>query len=186
MDILDRLDGAFASTGRVMAKVTPDRLDAPTPCTEWDVRALLNHTTGVVALFAAAAARRQQEGDPRTADWVGTDPASAFNDAAKTTLEAWSQPAALEGTCRLPIGELPAEVAAGVNLVDTLVHGWDLAKALGLDPTLDPALAAAALEVSKLIINDDLRGPSKGFGPLVAIVGGSPTAQLVAFLGRQP
>jgi uncharacterized protein (TIGR03086 family) len=185
MDILDRLDGAFASTGRVMAKVAPDRLDDPTPCTEWNVRSLLNHTTGVVALFAAAAGRRQPEGDPRTADWVGTDPASAFNDAAKTTLEAWSQPAALQGTCRLPIGELPAEVAAGVNLVDTLVHGWDLAKALGLDPTLDPALAAAALEVSKLIMNDDLRRQG-AFAPLVTITGGSPTDQLVAFLGRQP
>jgi hypothetical protein len=49
MDIVDHLDGAFASTGRIIATVTPDGLRAPTPCAEWDVRALLNHATGVVA-----------------------------------------------------------------------------------------------------------------------------------------
>jgi uncharacterized protein (TIGR03086 family) len=67
------------------------------------------------------------------------------------------------------------------------VHGWDLAKALNVDPTLDPALAAAALEVAKQIVTDDRRGPGKGFGPaLAAPAGASPTDALVAFLGRRP
>src|SRR5438132_14148256 len=105
MDILDRLDAAFASTGRAVDKAAPDRMDAPTPCTEWDVRALLNHTTGVVARMGYAAARRKPEGELPT-DWIGSDPAGAFHEATKTTLDAWSQPGALEGTCVLPVGDL--------------------------------------------------------------------------------
>ena len=186
MDILDRLDGAFAATGRMIAAVTPGHMGDPTPCSEWDVRALLNHVTGVVTRFGAFAARSQPPGDAQT-EWIGNDPAGAFDLAAKTTLTGWSQTGALEGSCSLPIGEVPAHVAAGINFVDTLVHGWDLAKALGVDPTLDPAMAAAAMEICRMVINDDLRGPGKGFGPVVTVApGATPTDELVAFLGRQP
>jgi uncharacterized protein (TIGR03086 family) len=185
MDTLDRLDGAFASTARVMARVSPDQLSAPTPCVEWDVRGLINHTTGVVARFAASASRTPGTMDP-DADWVGTDPRAIFEQAARTNLAAWSQPDALVGTCQIPMGELPAELAAGINFLDTLVHGWDLAKALGLDPSLDSALAAAGLEFARMMMRDEFRGP-RGFGPAVAVADGAPTtSQLVAFLGRQP
>ena len=40
---------AFAHTGAVIAKVSPGDLHAETPCADWDVRALVNHTVGVVA-----------------------------------------------------------------------------------------------------------------------------------------
>jgi uncharacterized protein (TIGR03086 family) len=189
MDIVDHLGGAFASTGRIVATVTPDGLRAPTPCAEWDVRALLNHATGVVAGFGAAASRTAPAAKAETEpDFVGTDPSAQFEQAAAATLAAWGQPGALDGTCVLTGGfELPAQVAARINFLDTLVHGWDLARALNVDPTLDPALATAALEVAKQIVTDDRRGPGKGFGPaLAAPAGASPTDALVAFLGRRP
>jgi uncharacterized protein (TIGR03086 family) len=187
MDLLDHLDGAFTSTGRVMVKVTPGSLGAPTPCLEWDVCGLLDHMTGVMARFAATASRTDPGPDTRF-DWVDANPAATFDEVAKGTLAAWSQPGALDGMCRVGPGtELPAEIAIRINFLDTLVHGWDLAKALGLDPTLDPALAAAALEAAQMVVRDDLRGPGKGFGAIVALTGGaSPTDRLVAFLGRRP
>jgi uncharacterized protein (TIGR03086 family) len=170
MDIVDRLDGAFTSTGRFIALVTPEQLSLPTVCSEWDVRALLNRTP--------------LAGD-RT-DWVGTDAGAEFEQVAKVTLSAWSQPGALEGTCGLSFGEMPAEVVAGINFLDTLVHGWDVAKAVGVDPTLDPTLASAALEVARMVVTDERRG-GKGFGNAIAIAAGSaPTDELVAFVGRQP
>jgi uncharacterized protein (TIGR03086 family) len=189
MDIVDQLDGAFASTGRIVAKVTPELLGAPTPCDEWDVRSLLNHMTGVVARFGASASRTPPAADPQSErDWVGTDPSAQFEQAAKATLAAWARPGALDGTCLLGSGfELPARVGANINFLDTLVHGWDLARALNLDPTLDPALAAAALDIANMVVTDERRGPGKGFGPPVVIApGASPTDQLVAFTGRQP
>jgi len=73
------------------------------------------------------------------------------------------------------------------NFVDTLVHGWDLARVLGLDATLEPSVAIAGLEVSRQIMTEALRGPGEPFAAEVAVAASaSPTDQLVAFLGRQP
>jgi uncharacterized protein (TIGR03086 family) len=186
---LDLLDGAFGSTGRILAKVTPAVLSAPTPCADWDVRAVLEHATNVVAMFAGTASRTRvaTELPSESSAWVG-DPVPTFDRVTKTTLAAWSEPGALEGTCRLPSGrEVPASMAIRIGFIDALVHGWDLAKALDLDPTLDPTLATAALEASRMIMRDDLRGPNGAFGAEVTVGReASPTDQLVAFLGRRP
>jgi uncharacterized protein (TIGR03086 family) len=187
MDVLDRLDQAFALTGGVVARVSPDEYRTPTPCPDWDVHALLDHMIGVVARFEATASRRMSPIEP-IADRVGTDPKASFDQAAKSTLAAWSQPGALDGTCRLPMGlELPAQIAIGINLVDTLVHGWDLARAVGGDLTIDPGLAIAALEAAKRLMRDDFRGPGRAFAPAVEIGPGmAPSDELIAFCGRQP
>src|SRR4051812_32625651 len=145
METLDLMQRAFASTGGRIAKVTPADLSTTTPCTEWDVRALLNHTIGVVAGFTATAERKPSPYSDDH-DFVGDDPNAAFQHAAKATLHAWSQPGAFDGVVKLGIGfEVPAPVGASINFVDTLVHGWDVSKALGQDPTLDAELATEAL-----------------------------------------
>ena len=186
METLDLIERAFASTGARIAKVTPADLSTKTPCTEWDVRALLDHTIGVVAGFVAAASRTPAS-DPNEHDFVGDDPSAAYDQAAKAALHAWSQPGALDGTVTLRFGELPAPVAASINVVDTLVHGWDLSKALGQDATLDPELATEALERVRAFLPADFRGPGKPFGAEVRVpADASPSDQLVAFLGRQP
>src|SRR5437879_5569998 len=166
MDPLTLLNGAYENTARIVAKVTADQLHAPTPCREWDVQALLNHTTGVIGRFVATADRTPaaKPGDTPARDalaqqdWIGDDPAAAHDKNTRANLDAWSRAGALEGTCVLPGGfELPAQVAAGINFIDALVHGWDLAKAIHVDATLDPDLASAALEISRMVIKDDFR-----------------------------
>ena len=182
------LDGAFDSTGRVMAGVEADQLGAPTPCSEWDVRALVNHTTSVVARMRFAAARAAATPGLEDDDFVGSDPGAIFQRIAAATLAAWSEPGALDGSCALPNGrEVPADAAARVNVVDTLVHGWDLAVATGQDPTIDPALASAALEFSHAFVTDELRGSGRPFRAAIeSTAAASPSDELVAFLGRRP
>ena len=185
--MLNHIEEAFAYTGARVAKVTPNDLDTRTPCGEWDVRSLLNHATGVVARFGATASRTTFEyGDGH--DFVGDDPGAVFDSVAKTTLHAWSQPGALDGTVKLGAGgEMPAQVAANINFLDTLVHGWDLARAIGQDATIDPDLATAGLEVAHKVVVDSRRGPDLAFGPEITVPdSASPSDKLVAFLGRQP
>jgi hypothetical protein len=43
MDLLDLDRRALADTAAHVRTLAPDDLNRPTPCTEWDVRALLNH-----------------------------------------------------------------------------------------------------------------------------------------------
>jgi uncharacterized protein (TIGR03086 family) len=185
--MLELLEGAFASTGARIAKVTPADLDRSTPCSAWVVRDLLNHTTGVVARFGAAASRTVSPYGPDH-DFVGTDPASVFDQIAEATLQAWAQPGAFDGTTKLGGGaELPAQAAANINFLDTLIHGWDLSKALGDDPTLDPVLATAGYEVAERALKDRPRGPDQAFMPALLVpADASPTERLVAFLGRRP
>jgi uncharacterized protein (TIGR03086 family) len=113
---------------------------------------------------------------------------SAYRAAAESALAAWTSPGALEGTCRMPFGaEWPATTAAGVNATDILVHGWDLAKATGQDPALDPALAGAILDFCQVAITDEIRAGRGAFGPIVPVADDAPpTDRLVGFLGRQP
>jgi len=100
--------------------------------------------------------------------------------------EAWSDPAVLERTVHLPFGDFPGAFALGIHTVETVVHGWDLAKATGQPTEVDPELCAVAWQNCK-DIDDTFRGPDRPFRPRVAApLGGSKTEELVAWLGRQP
>jgi uncharacterized protein (TIGR03086 family) len=185
MDTLDALDRSFASTRTVVAEIRPEHLSLPTPCSQWDVNAVLSHTIGAIDAFRAAAAKLPAAGLP-TPD-VSDDPLGAYDKATSATLAAWREPGALDGETTLAIGvAVPAEVAAGINYADCLVHGWDLRRALGIDPELDPELAEQALALSSAVVTPEIRGAG-AFGPEVSVgADASPTARLVAFLGRQP
>ncbi|MGH8984810.1 MAG: TIGR03086 family metal-binding protein [Acidimicrobiia bacterium] len=186
MDTLDALDRGFASTRTVVAQVRPEHLSLPTPCSEWDVRALLTHTIGVIDGFQATAAKLPSAGTDARPD-VSDDPLGAYDKAASATLAAWREPGALDGETTLPIGfPVPAQVAAGINYCDCVVHGWDLRRALGVDSELEPELAEQALAVVSTVVTPDVRGAG-AFGPEVPVAAdASPTARLVGFLGRQP
>jgi uncharacterized protein (TIGR03086 family) len=80
---------------------------------------------------------------------------------------------------------MPGRVVAGISLLDTATHTWDLATATG-QPTAPPDdVAIAALAASLESITPEIR-PGR-FAPEVAVpADASPTDRLVAFLGRVP
>jgi uncharacterized protein (TIGR03086 family) len=145
------------------------------------VRDLLSHTIGVVAGLGAAAS-----GTAPTTDFaLGTDPAAQFQDAAAVALAAWRTPGVLDKTVDAGPGPMPGRVLAGINLLDTATHTWDIATATGQPAKLPDGVAVAALEASRATISAEIR-PGR-FGPeLPAPTNAGPTEQLVAFLGRQP
>ena len=180
MELIDALEQTFQYAHGVIGNVRGDQLDNPTPCTEWAVRDLLGHTIGVVAGLGAAAAGTQP------AEFVlGPDPAAQFQQAAKSALDAWNAPGVFDRVIDGGAGPMPGRVLAGINLLDTATHAWDIATATGQPIGLPDDVAAVALEVSRATISPDIRGGR--FGPEVpAPDGAGPTQQLVAFLGRQP
>lgn len=186
MDLLDALDRTFKHAHSVIAGVRADQHGDPTPCTEWTVRDLMTHMIGVVAgIGAAASAAGAPPAGPPPEFELAEDPAAQFEAAAAATLEAWRTPGVLESTVNAGAGPLPGQVYAGINLLDTATHAWDLAVATGQDRTLPDDVAVAALEASRQMITDPVR--SGRFGPEVAIAAGAtPTEQLVAYLGRTP
>ncbi len=180
MELIDALEQTFQHTDVVIGNVRPDQYDDPTPCSEWVVRDLLSHTIGVVSGLGAAAA-----GDPPSEFALGTDPAAQFREAAAAALIAWRTPGVLDKIVDAGPGPMPGRVLAGINLLDTATHTWDIATATGQPAQLPAGVAEAALEAGRAIISPEIR-PGR-FGPEVsAPTTAGPTEQLVAFLGRQP
>lgn len=184
MDMLDALAQTFDHATKVMAGVGADQLDAPTPCREWDLRALVAHTMGVVANIGLGARGQALAGDPNSFA-LQADLAAQFRAEADRTLAAWTA-RGLEGEVNIGAGPMPAQAGISVNLVDTATHSWDIARATGQDGNLPDELAATVLTVGRGLVSDQLRAFA-GFGPPIAVApDAGPTDQLVAFLGRQP
>lgn len=187
---VDLLRKTFQETQQVIDRITPEQMANATPCSEWDVRALLNHTVGAVQMFAICASGGELpplDFNAPPPDAIGADPAGAFRQAAASALAAWSAEGALNGTVTLPPGEMPAAVAMGVNLVDTYIHAWDIAKATGQEITLDPEVSTAALETAKAVLQPQFRQPGGPFGPEVVVPDDASAGnKLLAFAGRQP
>ena len=184
MDIIELHDRALDATTAIVANIDAAHLANPTPCAEFDVRALLGHLIGGNHMFAALT-----DGEPGTAaslmyDFDGDDALTPYRKSAAAVSAAWQGPGYFNKTVTLPIGDVPGIVAVTMHTVETIVHGWDLATATGQPAELSPELHAIAWEGTK-DIGDELRGPGRPFGPaLEAPPGASDTVRLMAWLGR--
>ncbi len=182
---IDTLRGVYDHTGAIVADVRPDHLELTTPCTEWNVRELVNHTVGVMLGIAGGVAGRPAPEGEAPDFTAGEGAKAAFDEAAATSIAAWSADGVFDGTIDFGAGDMPAEVGIGINTLDTLTHAWDLAEALGRDRTMDPALAEAALAAAQMTVSDEIR-PGR-FAPAVPIADSAPAHdRLAAFLGRRP
>jgi uncharacterized protein (TIGR03086 family) len=181
----DILEQAFASTGKVLANLQPGHLDQPTPCASWDVRALVNHIVGGTYFFAVAAETGEAPTGDDT-DFAGGDPQAAYAEGSARALAAFRAPGAMEKTMKMPFGEFPGAILSTIAATDVFVHGWDLAKALGLSTDLDSGVAEQLLSASML--PDEFRGPEgqAPFGPKVEAPDTACAAdRLAAHMGRQ-
>jgi uncharacterized protein (TIGR03086 family) len=119
-------------------------------------------------------------------DRLGDDAAAAYEASAQELLAAFSAPGVLERTVRVPFGTVPGAVARHLRLVECLVHGWDLATALGVP--FDPP---APLVEQEIAFSEPLVGqvpPERQvFAPARSVAEGSPPIErLAALLGRDP
>jgi uncharacterized protein (TIGR03086 family) len=184
-DLIEQLDRAIAQTGRVVHAVGPDQLDSRTPCADWDVRSLLEHTVGVIDRVTATITG----GAPEPVD-VSSDLdtfVTAYDRAAAASRAAWHQPGVLDRELTGAFGPSPADRVALLNLADTLVHGWDIARATGQSTDdFDPELADAALGFMHAMMKPEFR-TGKAFGPEVGVPDDAPVYdRLAGFAGRIP
>lgn len=166
--------------------IRPSDLTRPTPCTEWDLAALLAHMVGQNRGFAVAA----RTGRASTHDhlpelftpdrWVD----SAY-DLVAAFAEADPDSGILEPELH-PTRPLSLSTVVGAHLLDTVVHTWDVARSLELLylPTHD--IAVAVMDVASTVPDGpSRRRPSSPFAPPVRTPGPqSPWARTLAYLGR--
>jgi len=184
MDDMALLSDVLDKTGAVMAGVRPDQWQQPTPCAEWDVRALVQHILGWMQVFDVAANGGAFEGDP--ADYtVGDDPAGEFRTFADSMLAGWRN-GGTDRTVRITMGELPAPMVLNMTLMEYMTHGWDLATATGQPVPFSDTEAERVLERARATLKPEYRGPGTAMGEEVAVPADAPAVvRLAAFMGRQ-
>jgi uncharacterized protein (TIGR03086 family) len=186
MDLVTIHHRALQATTSIVANIGSDAFDRPTPCAQFDVRTLLNHLIAGNHRFEAVARGERAENLPAMGDFIDQDALGPYRESADALAKAWSDPAALERTAHLPFGDVPGLVALGVHTVETVTHGWDLAKATGQPTEIDPELCAVAWEFAQGV-DDGMRGPNGRFAPAITPPpGATATDTLMAWLGRQP
>jgi uncharacterized protein (TIGR03086 family) len=187
MALIDLYRDSVRAFAAQVAAVSPEQWTRPTPCSDWDVRALVNHVVSEqlwsVPLFAGATLA--EVGDKYDGDVLGDDPVLSSTEAAEDATAAISESGAMDRTVHLSFGDTPAEEYVHQLLADHLVHGWDLAAAIGADTAIDAGgLAECAAWFDE---REDIYRGGGAIGPLVELgPDASDTDRLVARFGRDP
>ena len=186
--LLDRFLLAGKGFERHLRAVAPDGWGAPTPCTEWDVRALVNHMTrgnlNYVGLLRGAT--REEFLARRDEDALGHDPVAAYTGSVQACAAAFAEEGALDRVVDYPLGKLTGRRALDVRTADSTIHTWDLARALGADDTLDPGLVAWIDEDYDAIFAGLTLHSGVFAEPPPAAPGASRQGRLLTRFGRDP
>lgn len=166
------LSRALDQAGDVLAAVHRDQLSGPTPCEDWTVEQLIAHLLTAPANFVL-----MMNGDE--VDWSAEPPpipedfAGAFRSAADDLIHTWHQ------------REQDAETNADWQTPEFAVHTWDVAKATGQSPALDPEVAERSMAFMAANLKPEMRGGA--FDAEVSVPGDAPIYdRLAAFAGRTP
>lgn len=173
---LSLMVAAFAETATIVESLSATDLDASTPCPGWDVAHVVEHIVGALEMFAGAVGVEPPTSAP-------TDPTQRVRPLTEAVAAGWDAPGRLDRTVELPFGTFPAPLAMRINLLETFVHGLDIACAVGREGLVDPALCDEVRETAQAAGFDSFRQPGM-FGPAVRPSDGSPLAALMAFVGR--
>lgn len=163
-------------------QVPPDAWANPAPPEGWDTRDVVRHLVewipGVWSKYAGIELPKgpSVDDDPLEA-WL------AVSDGLQAMLD---DPNVASREIDMPMGRMTVEQA--VNMIctsDIFLHTWDLARAAGLDETLDPD------EVHQLLVGmepmDHVLRSSGHYGPRVEVPDDADEqTKLIAFIGRRP
>ena len=173
-----RLSDAFADK---IAAVPDDRWERQSPCEEWKARDVVNHVVGTQGMFLGFVGEELKD-----VPSVDENPLAAWNAARAQIQQRLDDPERAKIEFEGLTGRSTFEAAVDKFLcADLVVHGWDLARATGLDESIEPD-DAQRVRRNMESMGDSLRSP----GAFGAEVKPPPDAdeqqRMLAFLGRQP
>jgi uncharacterized protein (TIGR03086 family) len=187
MNLHSEMAASAADAARVVCGVSNDQLSAATPCTEWDLRALLNHVILWTAYSAERRARDEQVPDELMSKDFVAEPDYAADYAAQLdkAVAAWSDPAAWQRNLNVMGTPTPAAEVAALLIAEMVLHGWDAARASGQDYTCRDDVAAALLRTVEA--NAELFRQYQGFADAIPVpASASVFDRALALSGRDP
>jgi uncharacterized protein (TIGR03086 family) len=186
-DLATRYADSIVELDSHVRVIADDRWHAPTPCADWDVRDLLDHVVYETLWVPDVLAGKtlDEVGNRYDGERLGDDPVGAWTRAAALARDAALADDATKGTVHTSGGETPATEYVTEMLLDTVIHGWDLARAVGIEHTIDPDTAEDLLAWF-----GPVAARMRSYGALAAPAEVDPDAdaatQLIALSGRTP
>lgn len=183
------LADSYRALRDVVANITPDQLELATPCADWNVAKVIQHTAGDQLAWAMSLGRGTGPSDDPFAPSGRLDvtPQHLVDAALEQATAAWATVADDADTVATPLphGDLPTGVAAASCGLDAAVHAWDLAVVTGQDSPLHDDLAAVLLAAATGVVE-----PLRQWGAYAPIVpgadGDTEVDRLLRYLGREP
>ena len=172
---------AASGFARVLEQCSEDDLSRASPCEGWTAREIVDHVTSGPGYYAEAWGGQA----PAVAD--DADRATRYRAGYHALADTCRQPDVLEQMVSSPLGDdkIPAGMMFSILTSDTLIHTWDLARAIGADAHLDQDLLQRTWD-GLIPIEDMVRRPEV-FGPPVEIDADAPMQdRAMAWFGRHP
>ncbi len=186
-ELLAMYERALADCGSFVARAADTDLRAGTPCTDWDLAGLLAHMIGQNEGFAAAVRDGDADGsayDPRPVTPSSVLP--AWSASVQRLLDAFRGAAADSPVRIADFGTFPARTPLRMQLLDTVVHAWDVAASLGEEYRPSDDLvefsAAFAADIAKRSPN----GQPGIFAAPQTVTGTDSWVDALRLLGRVP
>ncbi|GAA4893599.1 TIGR03086 family metal-binding protein [Streptomyces coeruleoprunus] len=166
--------------------IRDDQWDAPTPCSEWTVRDLVNHLTGEQLWVVPLVEGRTLEevGDAYDGDVLGDDPVATWDRAMTAARRALHEDGALDRTVHTSMGPMGASEYCSQLTADTVIHSWDLSRAIGADERLPLSLVDFALQ-ELTPMADALRSGNLWAAPVPVGDDADAQTKLLAMSGRR-
>ena len=179
---------AAAETARVVTEAAKTAtLNDKTPCPDWDLRTLLNHTI----LWTSYSAERRAHGESVAQELMSKDftaepgYAEAYQAQLAKAVQAWSRPGAWTGDRSVMGSAMPAADIGAMLIMEMVLHGWDVAKATGQDYHCDGELAQALL--STVQAQGDMFRQYQGFAAIIPVPDdASAFGRALSLSGRDP
>lgn len=182
-EISDRYRTVGAGMTRVVEAVPVDAWDNPAPCEGWVARDVIRHVVDWMPAFLAAASQARIPDGPAVDD----DPVGAWRTLDDGIQAVLDDPQLATSEFDHPrAGRHSLEDAIAMFIMgDVLVHTWDVARATGVDETLDSG------EVHRMLTGiepyDEMLRASGQYGPRVPVPDDADEqTRLLAFVGRRP
>jgi len=173
------MTAAAAQASRVVSGA-PTALDAPTPCADWDLRTLLNHTI----LWTSYSAERRAHGESVAPELMTKDFTAepgyqaAYAAQIGRAVQAWSDPKAWQGDIGV-MGEATPAADVGAMLL------MEMVRATGQEYTCEDAVAAAVLDTVEA--QAELFRKYEGFKDATKVPDDAPAFdRALALSGRDP
>ena len=184
MSVAEHYPRARALFGERVREVSDEQWELATPCPDWNVRSLVAHVVlgeaMIPPLFGGEQVAASSEIDPSI---LGPDAMSVWRGTALAAMEA-ANAVGLDTIVAHPVGDVPVSTVLGFRIVDNLVHGWDLATAIGVGSELPEDLAEWSLDF--LFPFAGMLGDGAFFGPIVEPPAeAAAEVRLLGLVGRQ-